>query len=78
MTKTRKNKTQPSAKPHIDLALSILCAVTPKGRTLAIKELAEICECSHQLIYEIERRALRKARVILARNNINATDLIEA
>jgi transcriptional regulator len=65
-------------KPEIDLILSVLCIVTPKGCTYNQSELAELCQCARNNIYEIEHRALRKARVILARKNINFTDLLEA
>jgi DNA-directed RNA polymerase sigma subunit (sigma70/sigma32) len=65
-------------KPHIDSILTELCANTPEGKTYTISELADACQCTRNNIWQIERRALRKARAILASKNINFTDLIEA
>lgn len=68
----------PSTKISVDLGLSVLCAITPKGQTYTRGEIAAVCDCSESLMWHIEQRALRKARVILARKNINFTDLLEA
>lgn len=71
-------KKQPPHKPHIDIALTQLCASTPEGETLTLSELAAACQCTRNNIWQIEQRALRKARVILASKNLNFTDLLEA
>jgi DNA-directed RNA polymerase sigma subunit (sigma70/sigma32) len=65
-------------KPHIDQALTELCANTPQGEILSLTELAQACQCTRNNIWQIEQRALRKARVILASKNIYFTDLLEA
>jgi DNA-directed RNA polymerase sigma subunit (sigma70/sigma32) len=73
-----KQKYQPAQKPHIDHVLTELCASTPEGETLTLSELANACQCTRNNIWQIEQRALRKARFILASKNINFTDLLKA
>jgi DNA-directed RNA polymerase sigma subunit (sigma70/sigma32) len=48
-------------KTAIDLGLAVLCAMKP-GRPLTRGDIATVCGCSEQRIYEIEQRALRKLR----------------
>lgn len=48
--------------PNIDVGLAVLCSVAKAGETLTQKEISEICSCSRNAIFEIEKRALRKAK----------------
>jgi len=48
-------------KPNdIDLGLSVLCAVVPLEQRLSLKEIADVCGCSHQNIQRIENTLLKK------------------
>jgi len=49
----------------IDLGLTVLCAITPPGHEWSQYDIAEICDCSRSLIYQIERRAMRKLKAKL-------------
>lgn len=46
----------------LDLALSVVCAITPYGHTWSSRDLAEICGCSKDTIFNIEKRGLKKLR----------------
>jgi len=46
----------------IDLGLSVLCAVAEKGDTLSSNQIAEVCDCSVQVICNITNKALKKLR----------------
>ncbi len=60
-------------KPHIiDLPLEVLCCVTPEKRTMTVDDMADVCECSRDIIFGIERRALAKLRKL----NLNALDYL--
>lgn len=58
---------------NIDLGLAILsaydeekgCLVIPRGTCLTHREIATYCGCTHQNIQSIEKRALRKLRVVM-------------
>lgn len=65
-----KNDTR-TPKAEVDLALSVLCIVAPKGAELTKNEIAEICGCPVNLIYRTEKRALRKLLKIAKANNLN-------
>jgi len=47
---------------NIDLCLAVLSARSPKGHCWTLREIAEVCECSHQAIDLIEKSALKKLR----------------
>lgn len=49
-------------KADIDIGLAVLCAVTPPGVTLSQGEIADVCGCTRNRIYEIERDAVRKLK----------------
>ena len=55
-----------AASPHItkkiDLHLAVLCAVKQPDETLTCADIAEICECSVQLISRIQIEALAKLK----------------
>lgn len=46
----------------IDIGLAVLCAITPRDHNWSLEDIAEICECTRNRIWEIERSALRKLR----------------
>lgn len=46
----------------IDLGLSIMCVVAQKEDTLSCHEIAEVCECAPQTIFNILNKALKKLR----------------
>ena len=54
------SKFGPKPKGRIDLGLAI-CAATRRG-PLSTYEIAPYCGCSRSLIFQIEQRALRRAR----------------
>lgn len=47
---------------NIDIGLDVLCIVSKPGETLSDRDIAEVCECSRNYIYELEKKALRKLR----------------
>jgi transcriptional regulator len=47
---------------QVDMSLSVLCAVATRGETLTQQEIADVCGCSRANIFNIEKRALLKAR----------------
>ncbi len=49
-----------NTKPHIDLGLSVLCAVAEKNAELSYADIAEVCDCSSFAISGIGRKALDK------------------
>jgi hypothetical protein len=49
-------------KHSIDLGLAVLSAVTPAGVSRTLADIADCCECSCQMIWQIEHRAMRKIR----------------
>ena len=48
-------------RPDIDQTLLILLLLFP-DETFTGRELAEICECSRNVLFEAEKAGLRKAR----------------
>lgn len=58
---------------RIDLGLAIAQACNP-GKQLSLREIAAYCDCSHEVIARIERRALAKVRRALRQKS----DLAEA
>lgn len=50
----------------IDLGLAVAAAVKPYGARYSQNDIADICECSRNVIFETEQRALWKLRVRLA------------
>ena len=65
----RKHK---SAKISVDIGLAVCCAVRQEGETLSQKDIAEICECSRSLIFDIEKRALSKLKRNRTMKEINS------
>ncbi|MFS1703782.1 hypothetical protein [Alteromonas sp. AMM-1] len=61
---------QPSYKSEIDIGLDILCILATDGQTLSAPDIADVCGCSTQRIYEIQQSALNKARRIANRLNL--------
>ena len=53
----------------IDLGLSVLCAVKCGDEWLTGADIAEVCECTNQLICEIERIALQKLKAKIELEN---------
>jgi len=53
-----------SQNPNIDVGLAVLCATASADETLTSKDIADVCECSRNAIWKIEKRALRKAKEI--------------
>lgn len=47
---------------EVDLVLSVLCVITPRGHTWSQGELAELCNCSRQLISSTEVSGKKKLR----------------
>lgn len=50
----------------IDIALSVLDIVRPKGVPIPGRVIADICGCSYNNIYLIEQRAIEKIKSKLA------------
>lgn len=46
----------------IDIGLDILCRLRAPEQTLTAHDIAEVCGCSGNYIYEIEKKALSKLR----------------
>jgi len=61
---------QPHHKGEIDVGLDVLCRLATEGETLTITEIAHVCGCSAQRIYEIQQKALEKAKRIANRLNL--------
>lgn len=58
---------QPNFKSDIDIGLDILCRLAAEDQTLSAPDIAQVCGCSTQRIYEIQQRALDKAKRIANR-----------
>lgn len=56
--------------PDIDLGLSVLCALAKPGQTLSLRDIAEVCDCSKQVIHCMEKAAMEKIRAIGARKGL--------
>lgn len=56
-----------AASADIDLGLAVLEVLTPPGIALNLREIADVCGCTWQNIYQIEQKALRKLRLHLQR-----------
>ncbi|MCB1733672.1 MAG: hypothetical protein H6981_01380 [Gammaproteobacteria bacterium] len=70
-TRLRRNPTtSPEKHRDIDLGLSVLCAVARPGQTLSCRDIADVCGCSHQAIYYMEKHAREKIRTIGARKGL--------
>jgi DNA-directed RNA polymerase sigma subunit (sigma70/sigma32) len=61
---------QPHHKGEIDVGLDVLCRLASDGETMTVPDIAEVCGCSAQRIYEIQQKALEKARRIANRLNL--------
>lgn len=48
--------------PDIDLGLSVLCALAEDGQTLTFREMAEVCDCSPQLLHNASVSAIKKLK----------------
>jgi len=46
----------------IDIGISVLCALMRPDESLSDRDIADVCGCSRNYIYEIEKRALKKIR----------------
>lgn len=46
----------------IDIGLSALCQQAHPGQTLSVREIATVCECSHQSINNLIKSGLTKLR----------------
>lgn len=46
----------------IDLGLAVLCVVLEPGETMPLADVADVCSCSKDSIYQIERRVIKKVR----------------
>jgi hypothetical protein len=53
-------KMPPHHKSDIDIGLDILCRLATEGETLSMPDIADVCGCSTQRIYEIQQSALKK------------------
>jgi|TARA_R110002124_G_scaffold6527_2_gene38944 hypothetical protein len=53
----------------LDLALAIICAISPPEQTWTLPDIADVCGCSISRIWKIEQAALNKARNSAYRNN---------
>jgi len=60
----------------IDLGLAVLSAVAQPGDRLTAQEIAEVCECSHVRIGQIERGALAKLRTALEKRGVDADSVL--
>lgn len=60
---------------NIDIGLDVLCIVSKPGETLSDRDIADICECSRNYIYELEKCALKKVKKKLTGYSI--TDFID-
>jgi hypothetical protein len=49
-----------AAEFEIELALSVLCAITPPGFHWTIRDIAEVCGCTKSKIECIQIRASKK------------------
>lgn len=61
---------QPYQKGDIDIGLDLLCRLAREGETMSVPDNAEVCGCSATRIYEIQQKALEKARRIANRLNL--------
>lgn len=59
----------PPPKSSIDLGLAVNSVLMRPGDRITQEDLADICECSQAAIYLIEKRALRKLRLRLKRED---------
>lgn len=70
-TRLRHNPTtSPEKHRDIDLGLSVLCAIARPGETLSCRDIADVCGCSFQAIYYMEKHAREKIRTIGARKGL--------
>jgi len=53
----------------LDLALAIICAISPPEQTWTLPDIADVCGCSISRIWKIEQVALNKARARAHRKN---------
>ena len=49
----------------IDAGLAILASMAHRDQRLSCQEIAEVCDCSRSLIWQIERQAMKKLRARL-------------
>ena len=61
MCRKTENQNQKS-RQHLEFMLEILGTILPAGTALDAYTIAEVCGCSHQTVYNIEKAALKKLR----------------
>lgn len=71
---TSKANSRYSPRDNIGLGLAVLSVLNHRGSSLSLMEIADICGCSFQNIYNIERKALGKVRAALEELGINLTE----
>ena len=64
ITRPKIRETAPKGV-EIDLGLAISGATLPPGQRRDSQEMANYCNCSKQLIHQIEKKAIRKVRKAL-------------
>lgn len=55
----------------LDAGLLVLSHVAPPGVEFSLREIAEVCGCSWQDIWHIERRAMRKIKAEYERRGLS-------
>lgn len=53
-------------KKSIDIGLAVLSSVNRHGQALTAADIGDVCGCSANAIFELEKRALRRFRLIFA------------
>lgn len=48
---------------EVDVGLTVLCVLAKYGQMLTCRDIAEVCGCSWQYFYQIEKQALEKLRI---------------
>jgi DNA-directed RNA polymerase sigma subunit (sigma70/sigma32) len=64
-------------KDSIDLGLAILSVLRAPGEELTHEDIAAWCDCDHETIAQIERRALAKLRVKAKQAGIDLLELVK-
>lgn len=62
MSAVRATIKNAAVNPEVDLALAVMCAITPPGVSWTRDAIAEVTGMSHGGPYMIEQRALMKLR----------------
>lgn len=61
-------------RTSIDLGLEVIEAVRGPGETLTLRDIAAVCECSFQRVYQLEQQAFRKLRKELKRRGLTTNE----